>query len=160
MPTIFIEGYIFRFYSSDINEPPHVHIIRDDNVAKIWLQPIEVEYNYGYNRPTLNRLLRMTSKIRKDYWRLGILTSVSKVLNQQVAATDVRFESNNLFISLSDGREVSLPIDKIDWLTWLAKATAEQRANWSIEPRGFAVYWEELDDGIEVSHILAMQPLA
>lgn len=61
MPTIFIEGYKFRFYSSDINEPPHVvHVIRDDNVAKIWLQPITVESNYGYNRPTLNRILKLT----------------------------------------------------------------------------------------------------
>lgn len=89
-----------------------------------------------------------------------MITSVSKVLNEQVAATNVRFEENNLFVSLSDGREVSLPIDRIDWLAWLAKATPDQQANWSIEPRGFAVYWEDLDDGIEVSHILAMEPLA
>jgi hypothetical protein len=47
MSTIFIEGYKFRFYSSDINEPPHVHVIRDDNVAKIWLQPITVEYSHA-----------------------------------------------------------------------------------------------------------------
>lgn len=60
MPTIFIEGYKFRFYYSDINEPPHVHVIRDDSVAKIWLQPITVEYNYGYNRPTLNQIVRLT----------------------------------------------------------------------------------------------------
>ena len=60
MPTIIIEGYKFRFYSSDINEPPHVHVIRDDNVAKIWLQPIVVETNYGYNQPTLNRILKLT----------------------------------------------------------------------------------------------------
>ena len=58
VPTIIIEGYKFRFYSSDINEPPHVHVIRDDNVAKIWLQPIVV--NYGYNQPTLNRILKLT----------------------------------------------------------------------------------------------------
>jgi hypothetical protein len=88
-----------------------------------------------------------------------MITSVSKVLNEQVAATNVRFEENNLFVSLSDGREVSLPIDRIDWLAWLAKATPDQQANWSIEPRGFAVYWEDLDDGIEVSHILAMESL-
>lgn len=37
MPTILIDGYKFRFYSSDIDEPPHVHVIRDDKVAKIWL---------------------------------------------------------------------------------------------------------------------------
>jgi hypothetical protein len=60
MPTIFIEGYKFRFYSSDIHEPPHVHVIRDDNVAKIWLQPITVEYSHGYNRSTLNRILKLT----------------------------------------------------------------------------------------------------
>ena len=60
MPTIIIEGYKFRFYSSDINEPPHVHVIRDDNVAKIWLQPVEVETNHGYNQPTLNRILKLT----------------------------------------------------------------------------------------------------
>ena len=60
MPTILIEGYHFRFYSSDISEPPHVHVIRDDNVAKVWLQPIAIEYNYGYNRPTLNRILKLT----------------------------------------------------------------------------------------------------
>jgi hypothetical protein len=88
-----------------------------------------------------------------------MITSASKVLNEQVAATNVRFEENNLFVSLSDGREVSLPIDRIDWLAWLAKATPDQQANWSIEPRGFAVYWEDLDDGIEVSHILAMESL-
>jgi hypothetical protein len=59
MPTIFIEGYKFRFYSSDINEPPHVHIIRGDNVAKIWLESMEVEYNHGYSQPELNKILKL-----------------------------------------------------------------------------------------------------
>ena len=60
MPTIIIDGYKFRFYSSDVNEPPHVHVIRDNNVAKIWLQPVVVEANHGYNQPTLNRILKLT----------------------------------------------------------------------------------------------------
>ena len=58
---------------------------------------------------------------------------------------------------LSDGREVSLPLHKLEWLKWLAKATPEQREHWSIELGGFAVYWEELDDGFEVTHLLATQ---
>ena len=62
MPTIFIEGYKFRFYSSDIHEPPHVHIIRGDSVAKIWLVPVSVEYNRGYNQPELNRIVRLALK--------------------------------------------------------------------------------------------------
>ena len=89
-----------------------------------------------------------------------MLTSVNKVVNEQVAATNVKFEKNILYVTLSDGREVSLPIDRIEWLRWLIKATAEQREKWSLEPGGYAIYWEELDDGIEVSHILAMEPLA
>jgi hypothetical protein len=60
MPTIFIEGFKFRFYSSDVNEPPHVHVIQAENVAKIWLNPVVLEYNRGYNRAELNRVLRLT----------------------------------------------------------------------------------------------------
>ena len=62
MPTISIAGYKFRFYSSDVNEPPHVHIIHDDNEAKIWLEPIRTEYNRGYNRAELNRVLKLTER--------------------------------------------------------------------------------------------------
>jgi hypothetical protein len=62
MPTIFIDGYIFRFYSSDIFEPPHVHVIKAENVAKIWLQPITVQYNRGYKVSELNKIIRLTRR--------------------------------------------------------------------------------------------------
>jgi hypothetical protein len=78
---------------------------------------------------------------------------------QPVAATGVRFVGNMLYVSLSDGREIGLPLDRVGWLDWLARATPEQRNRWSIEPRGFALYWEDLDDGIEVNHLLALAPL-
>lgn len=60
MPTIVIDGYKFRFYSSDIQEPPHVHVIRGDDVAKIWLVSLDVEYNHGYNKPELNKIVKLT----------------------------------------------------------------------------------------------------
>ena len=60
MPTIEIGGYKFRFYSSDLNEPPHMHVIRDGKEAKVWLQPIEVEYNRGYNKAKMNQILKLT----------------------------------------------------------------------------------------------------
>ncbi len=62
-------------------------------------------------------------------------------------------------MALSDGRELSVPLDRVAWLRWLSKASREQRAKWSLEPDGFAIYWEELDDGFEISRLLAMQPL-
>lgn len=76
-----------------------------------------------------------------------------------VTAKDVEFEGNMLHVSLSDGRLISLSLDTISWLGWLANATPEQRANWSIEPGGYGVYWEELDDGFEAMHLLNVQPL-
>ncbi|MBI4552263.1 MAG: DUF4160 domain-containing protein [Candidatus Latescibacteria bacterium] len=59
MPTTVIGGYKFRFYSSDGNEPPHVHTLRGGSEAKIWLQPVMVEYNRGYSQAELNRILRL-----------------------------------------------------------------------------------------------------
>lgn len=91
-------------------------------------------------------------------WRYGMLTLTDKVA-EQVCASGVRFVGNTLYVSLSDGREISAPIDRFEWLRWLARATPEQRAKWSIEPGGFAIYWEALDDGIEICHLLGMQPL-
>lgn len=88
-----------------------------------------------------------------------MITLVNKTINEQVAATNIRFEENILYISLSDNREIKLPIDQIEWLAWLAKATPAQRANWSLEPGGYAIYWEDLDDGIEVCHILTTESL-
>lgn len=80
-------------------------------------------------------------------------------LTDQVKATHVRFVDDTLYILLSDGRGLNVPLDRIEWLRWLLNATPEQRAKWSLEPGGFAVYWEELDDGIEVCRLLDMQPL-
>ena len=81
-------------------------------------------------------------------------------IETQVRAKDVRFERNILHIALSDGREISLPVDQMGWLKWLASASPDQRAKWTIEPGGSAVYWEELDDGFEIAHLLSLQPLA
>lgn len=88
-----------------------------------------------------------------------MLTSVNKTTTDQVRATTVEFDKNIMRVRLSDGREVSLPMDQIEWLKWLAQATPEARAKWSLEPGGYAIYWEELDDGFEVCHLLTLEPL-
>jgi len=49
MPNALREGpYRFYFYSFDCNEPMHVHVRRDDNEAKFWLEPIEAAFNSGF----------------------------------------------------------------------------------------------------------------
>jgi len=42
-----------------------VHVLRAENVTKIWLSPIDVEYNYGYNQRELNRILKLTEQNRE-----------------------------------------------------------------------------------------------
>ena len=66
MPTIEIGGYKFRFYSSDLNEPPHMHVIRDGKEAKVWLQPIDVAYNRGHNKAKMNQILKLTRQNQQE----------------------------------------------------------------------------------------------
>ncbi len=77
-----------------------------------------------------------------------------------VRATNVRFVNDMLYVALGDGREVGLSFRKTAWLKWLARATPKQRSQWTIEPLGDAIYWNELDDGIEVCHLLVEQSVA
>ncbi len=78
----------------------------------------------------------------------------------QVHAKGVRFTNGMLHVRLNDGREIGLPLAEVPWLKWLTKATPKQRANWLLEPGGYAIYWPDLDDGIEVCHLLDTQPIA
>jgi hypothetical protein len=56
-PTVLQSGpYRFFFFSGDRNEPTHVHVKRDRKLAKFWLAPIRMAYNYGFNPTELNRI--------------------------------------------------------------------------------------------------------
>ena len=87
------------------------------------------------------------------------MSTLTAKTTEQVRARHVRFTGDILRVELSDGREVGLPFKEISWLKWLAKATPKQRANWAVEPGGYAIYWDDLDDGIEVCHLLDAQPI-
>lgn len=68
MPTLLIwRGYKFRFYSSDMPEPPHVHIMKDEKSAKVWLQNLDVEYRHGYNEREMKELLSVVAE-NKEAW--------------------------------------------------------------------------------------------
>lgn len=86
------------------------------------------------------------------------MTTLTSRVDEEVGATGVRFDGDRVYIALSDGREIGVPLT-LSWLAWLREATPAQRERWTLEPDGFAVYWEELDDGIEVAHLLDPHPL-
>ena len=57
MPTVLRIGpYRFYFYSNKPNEPPHIHIDREDLSAKFWLQNVSLAANYGFNARELHKL--------------------------------------------------------------------------------------------------------
>jgi hypothetical protein len=57
MPTVLRIGpYRFYFYSHEPNEPPHIHIDRDDLSAKFWLEPVELATNIGFSAKELRKL--------------------------------------------------------------------------------------------------------
>ncbi len=67
MPTIWKEGpYRFFFYSGDRDEPAHVHIERDDKVAKFWLEPIRLHSSGGFSRAEILRIQAIVQERAAD----------------------------------------------------------------------------------------------
>jgi len=63
MPTLLRLGpYRFFFYASDRHEPPHVHVERDEKVAKFWLRPVRLERSGGFSRREINRIQKLVEK--------------------------------------------------------------------------------------------------
>jgi len=57
MPTVLRSGpYRLYFYSHEPNEPPHVHVDRDDLSAKFWLDPVALARNFGFSARELNAI--------------------------------------------------------------------------------------------------------
>ena len=57
MPTVLRAGpYLVYFYSNERDEPPHVHVDRDRETAKFWLDPLKVAGNRGFPAHELTRI--------------------------------------------------------------------------------------------------------
>ena len=79
------------------------------------------------------------------------MTTSSAVSPTSVLATNVKFTEDALHVNLSDGREVSVPLE---WFPRLRNATPEQRRNWRFIARGIGIHWEEIDEDIAVTTLL------
>jgi len=64
--------------------------------------------------------------------------------------TGVRFDDNSMWVELSDGRTLGVPLA---WFPRLLRATAEQRAACRLSNRG--LHWAELDEDVSVAGLLA-----
>ena len=65
MPTVPIKGpYRFFFYSGDKDEPPHIHVEREDKKAKFWLDPVRIEHSGGFGRSEIIQIQRLVEENR------------------------------------------------------------------------------------------------
>jgi len=67
MPTVFRLGpYRFFFYASGRDEPHHIHVEREDNIAKYWFDPIRLRNSGGFIRFELMQTVRIIAHNRSS----------------------------------------------------------------------------------------------
>ena len=68
MPTVLRSGpYRLYFFSHEPNEPPHVHVDRDNLSAKFWLQPVALARNFGFQAHELRRIRALIEEHRARF---------------------------------------------------------------------------------------------
>jgi Protein of unknown function (DUF2442) len=67
-----------------------------------------------------------------------------------ISATAVRFDEHIMWVDLSDGRTIGVPLA---WFPRLLRATPAQRQ--SVEISRVGLHWEEIDEDISVAGLLA-----
>ena len=63
LPTVLRAGpYRLFFYSADRDEPPHVHVEREEGKARSWLEPVRLEKSRGFGRTEIARIERLVAE--------------------------------------------------------------------------------------------------
>ncbi len=72
MPVVLRIGpYVFFFYMGDRDEPPHIHVRRDDVSCKFWLLELKLARNEGFRPRELRQvgtLVRENQKLLLEAW--------------------------------------------------------------------------------------------
>jgi hypothetical protein len=64
----------------------------------------------------------------------------------------ISFDDSMLSVSLSDGREIRVPLE---WFPKLRDATTEQRQRWRLIGKGIGIHWPDLDEDLSLEGLLA-----
>src|SRR5258708_10228585 len=76
----------------------------------------------------------------------------ASVETQDVLATYVVVGDDSLTVTLSDGRQLVLPLD---WYPRLSHGTPAERNNWRLVGDGVGIHWPDLDEDLSVEGFLA-----
>ncbi|OOP55240.1 MAG: hypothetical protein AYP45_15910 [Candidatus Brocadia carolinensis] len=72
-------------------------------------------------------------------------------LTFEANATKIWFDNENMWVALTDGRQLSIPLV---YFPRLLNATPEQRDNYELSGGGTGIHWEEIDEDISVPGLL------
>jgi len=54
------------FYASGRDEPEHIHVEREDSIAKFWLDPVRLQSSGGLSRVEISRIEKLVEKHRPE----------------------------------------------------------------------------------------------
>lgn len=154
MPTVLrADPYRFFFYAGDRDEPLHVHVERDDKIAKFWLDPIRLQSATGFSRAEMGRIQKLIGEHRTELVEAWM--SISAVEVAVPNAENATITDDTLSVDLSDGRTISVPLA---WFPRLLHATLKERRHWRLIGKGHGIHWEDIDEEISVEGLLAGRP--
>jgi hypothetical protein len=73
------------------------------------------------------------------------------ILETIAVAKKIWFDDENMWLLLTDGRQLSVPLV---YFPRLLHATAEQRQKFEMSGGGTGIHWEDIDEDISVSGLL------
>lgn len=64
------DGFVFKIHSNE-EERRHIHIVKAENEAKVWLEPsVELAWNEGFNNKELKKVLNIATKYADEFKQL------------------------------------------------------------------------------------------
>jgi hypothetical protein len=68
MPTVLRwRGYRFYFFRNEGDEPPHIHIDKEGNTVKFWLEPVAMARNFGFSERDLRIIADKVQEEREAF---------------------------------------------------------------------------------------------
>ena len=67
----------------------------------------------------------------------------------------VRFDEDSMWVSLADGRTLSVPLA---WFPRLLNASGADRQKWQTCAAGYGIHWETLDEDLSTEGLLRGTP--
>jgi len=129
---------LFLFERRPTPEAPHIHVKGD---TKVWLEPeISLADSYGFNSRELSNILKVVADNRDLLLKAWLTTS----------ATNVRFDEHTMWVELSDGRTLGVPLA---WFPRLLHATSFEREQ--VELSRVGLHWEAINEDISIVGLLA-----